>query len=81
MTTTEQIPVESAHARIPISELAIREAAGLAADRDAHYLATMAAVLHYCPSISPDAYWELTVAEHTAICDVIGRVEAGGLWL
>lgn len=53
--------------QIPISDLSIREAAEHADDGDLLYLQTMAPILHYCPGITPDAYWELSVAEHSFI--------------
>lgn len=56
---------------IPISDLAIREAGEHATDGDLFYLQTMAPILHYCPGITPDAYWNLTVAEHQFIVDWI----------
>jgi len=54
---------------IPISDITIEEAARLASDGKTFYIATMPKVLATFPSITPAAYWELSVAEHTALID------------
>lgn len=61
--------VTDAIVEIPIGDVTIREAANLATDGKQFYIATMPQVLSRFPSITPDSYWELSVAEHAALVD------------
>ena len=54
---------------IPITDISIREAAGIADDGDVWYLQTLPPVLQNYPGITVETYWELTVAEHQFLVD------------
>jgi hypothetical protein len=72
--TLEELRLEAGrhnHVLVPYGDIIIREAAALFGDT--WYLEKMGPILHHCPGITPAAYWELTVAEHTHLALWIHR--------
>ena len=58
------------HARIPIADLTLAEAADVVED-DTWWWDTMPPILHQFPQITPAGYWELTVREHRLLVDYL----------
>ena len=61
--------------QVPIGEISIAEAAQVSTDGGEFWAATMPAILYHYPSITPTAYWELTVSEHRGLYDYLVFLE------
>lgn len=64
--------VVDATVTIPLGQVTIREAAGLAEDGDLYYVQTMPPILATY-HLAPSDYWALTVDEHSAL---LAHIEA-----
>lgn len=56
---------------LPLADLPIRVAADLDKNDEIAYLVAFGPVLAAFPQITPDAYWNLTVAEHASLMRVL----------